>query len=162
MADTWEVQAPDGSTIEIQSDQPPTQDIALRAMRAYGDQQAAAAQKRAEAKADYGGRIMTGVGNLLSPLLHPLDTISNAVSGLAARGKFENEQTQNYLQARARGDKNALANMALSPSELADRQGTGKPFGLEPEDLGQLVTQTAIGAAAPKVFSATRGPVGSA
>lgn len=60
MPDTYEIKAPDGSTIEIQSDGPPSASDALRAIRAYGDSQAAAAQSKAEAQST--------VGSVLKPI----------------------------------------------------------------------------------------------
>lgn len=105
MPDTYEIQAPDGSTLEIQSDHPPTRTEALKAIRAYGDQQAAQAQARAQAQGsplaapsmENVGRFVGGVADVLNPLnlvktsanlvLHPVDTLGQMASAQLEQGR---------------------------------------------------------------------------
>lgn len=66
----YEVPAPDGTILEIESAQPPTRDVVLKALRAYGDRQAAQMQERLQkqdpSNAAFWTPSMEGAGRFIS------------------------------------------------------------------------------------------------
>lgn len=86
MPDTYEVRAPDGSTIEIQSDRPPSAADALRAIRAYGDRQAAGAQAKAEANSTFGAAMKPLARGVLRTLPGAGMILGGAAGGAAGGG----------------------------------------------------------------------------
>jgi hypothetical protein len=108
MPDTYEVQAPDGSVLEIESAQPPTAADVLKAVRAYGDAQAAQMQERLAKQdprsvdfwmpsAEGAGRFVSNLVETLNPLnlvraagslvTHPVDTLSGMVGAQVDQGR---------------------------------------------------------------------------
>jgi hypothetical protein len=154
MPDTWEVQTPDGSTIEIQSDRPPSAADALRAVRAYGDMQAKSAQEKAQAGSTLGSQL-TGAN-----VLHDLGQWG---SGTLSAGKaFVKQAITNPLgvaqpeikatdrPASLSADLGRLRTLPARAWEAAkDPIGALQAAGVTPDIAAQFGGEVSAGAAAP-------------